>query len=83
MSAWTNFQVWWRGLVAAAIAGGANGVITGFAAVGIDPAAFQSAGRTARDAGDRGSERDDVRHYRRGGVFEAVAAAAGAVIRES
>ena len=40
MSAWTNFQVWWRGLVAAAIAGGANGVITGFAAVGIDPQHF-------------------------------------------
>ena len=40
MTAWTNFQVWWRGLVAAAIAGGANGVITGFAAVGIDPQHF-------------------------------------------
>ena len=40
MSAWTNFRVWWRGLVAAAVAGGANGVITGFAAVGIDPQHF-------------------------------------------
>ena len=40
MSAWTNFRVWGRGLAAAAIAGGANGVITGFAAVGIDPAHF-------------------------------------------
>lgn len=40
MSAWINFQVWWRGLVAAAVAGGANGVITGFAAVGIDPTHF-------------------------------------------
>ena len=40
MSAWTNFQVWWRGLLAAAIAGCANGVITGFAAVGIDPEHF-------------------------------------------
>jgi hypothetical protein len=40
MSAWTNFEVWWRGLVAAAIAGGANGIITGFAAVGIDPSHF-------------------------------------------
>jgi hypothetical protein len=40
MSAWTNFRVWWRGLLAAAIAGGANGVITGFAAVGIDPDHF-------------------------------------------
>jgi hypothetical protein len=40
MSAWTNFRVWWRGLMAAAIAGGANGVITGFAAVGIDPQHF-------------------------------------------
>jgi hypothetical protein len=40
VSAWTTFQVWWRGLLAAAIAGGANGVITGFAAVGIDPQHF-------------------------------------------
>jgi hypothetical protein len=40
VSAWTNFAVWWRGLIAAAIAGCANGVITGFAAVGIDPSHF-------------------------------------------
>jgi hypothetical protein len=40
VSAWTNFRVWSRGLAAAAIAGGANGVITGFAAVGIDPEHF-------------------------------------------
>lgn len=32
--------LWGKGIVAAAIAGGANGVITGFAAVGIDPAHF-------------------------------------------
>ena len=38
--AWKNFEVWWRGLMAAGIAGGANGVITGFAAVGIDPQHF-------------------------------------------
>jgi hypothetical protein len=40
MSAWKNFEVWWRGLLAAAVAGGANGVMTGFAAVGIDPQHF-------------------------------------------
>ena len=40
LSALQNFQVWWRGLAAAAIAGCANGVITGFAAVGIDPQHF-------------------------------------------
>ena len=40
MNAMQNFQIWWRGLAAAAIAGGANGVITGFAAVGIDPQHF-------------------------------------------
>jgi len=40
MSGWSNFAVWWRGLTAAGIAGGANGVITGFAAVGIDPEHF-------------------------------------------
>ena len=33
----SNWKAWLKGIVAAAIAGGANGVITGFAAVGIDP----------------------------------------------
>jgi hypothetical protein len=33
-------ELWGKGIVAAAVAGGANGVITGFAAVGIDPAHF-------------------------------------------
>ncbi|MBZ5644129.1 MAG: hypothetical protein LAO19_15310 [Acidobacteriia bacterium] len=37
MSIW---ETWLRGIAAAGIAGGANGVITGFAAVGIDPAHF-------------------------------------------
>ena len=35
-----RLEVWAKGLLAAAIAGGANGVITGFAAVGIDPGHF-------------------------------------------
>jgi hypothetical protein len=35
-----SVDVWLKGILAAAIAGGANGVITGFAAVGIDPAHF-------------------------------------------
>ena len=35
-----NWQIWLKGLLAAAIAGAANGVITGFAAVGIDPSHF-------------------------------------------
>ncbi len=33
-------EVWAKGLAAASIAGAANGVITGFAAVGIDPNHF-------------------------------------------
>jgi hypothetical protein len=37
MSKW---EIWLKGIAAAGIAGGANGVITGFAAVGIDPAHF-------------------------------------------
>jgi hypothetical protein len=37
MSKW---EAWLKGILAAAIAGAANGVITGFAAVGIDPAHF-------------------------------------------
>ena len=35
-----NLDLWLKGIVAAGIAGAANGVITGFAAVGIDPAHF-------------------------------------------
>ena len=35
-----SVELWGKGIVAAAIAGAANGVITGFAAVGIDPAHF-------------------------------------------
>ena len=36
----SRVEVWAKGLAAAAIAGAANGVITGFAAVGIDPSHF-------------------------------------------
>jgi len=32
--------VWLKGIVAAAISGGANGIVTGFAAIGIDPEHF-------------------------------------------
>lgn len=35
-----RWELWIKGMLAAAIAGAANGVITGFAAVGIDPAQF-------------------------------------------
>ncbi len=35
-----NMHLWAKGILAAAIAGAANGVITGFAAVGIDPQHF-------------------------------------------
>ncbi len=33
-------HIWIKGILAAAIAGAANGIITGFAAVGIDPQKF-------------------------------------------
>ena len=36
----TRFELWLKGIVAAAISGGAGGVLTGFAAVGIDPQHF-------------------------------------------
>ena len=36
----TRFHIWLKGIVAAAISGGAGGVLTGFAAVGIDPQHF-------------------------------------------
>lgn len=35
-----HFELWLKGMLAAAIAGAANGIITGFAAVGIDPSHF-------------------------------------------
>jgi hypothetical protein len=35
-----SLEIWFRGVVAAAISGGAGGVLTGFAAVGIDPQHF-------------------------------------------
>ncbi len=35
-----NWEIWLKGILAAAIAGAANGVITGFAAVGLDPQHF-------------------------------------------
>lgn len=35
-----SLELWAKGLLAAAVAGAANGVITGFAAVGIDPQHF-------------------------------------------
>ena len=35
-----RFHVWAKGILAAAISGAAGGVLTGFAAVGIDPAHF-------------------------------------------
>ena len=36
----TRIQIWLRGVLAAAISGAAGGVLTGFAAVGIDPQHF-------------------------------------------
>ncbi len=36
----SHWLAWWKGIAAAAIAGAANGIITGFAAVGIDPGHF-------------------------------------------
>jgi hypothetical protein len=35
-----RFELWFKGIVAAAISGGAGGVLTGIAAVGIDPQHF-------------------------------------------
>ena len=35
-----RFEVWLKGLLAAAISGAAGGVLTGFAALGIDPQHF-------------------------------------------
>ena len=36
----TRIEIWLRGLLAAAVSGGSGGILTGFAAVGIDPQHF-------------------------------------------
>jgi hypothetical protein len=36
----SHFQIWLKGILAAAISGAAGGVLTGLAAVGIDPQHF-------------------------------------------
>jgi len=36
----TRLQIWLKGILAAAISGAAGGMLTGFAAVGIDPQHF-------------------------------------------
>ncbi|GAC1632863.1 MAG: hypothetical protein NVS9B14_06720 [Candidatus Acidiferrum sp.] len=38
-----KLEIWLRGALAAAVSGGAGGVLTGFAAVGIDPQHFNLA----------------------------------------
>ncbi|MDE3117076.1 MAG: hypothetical protein KGL26_15855 [Pseudomonadota bacterium] len=35
-----DLRIWIKGIAAAAISGGANGIVTGFAAIGIDPNHF-------------------------------------------
>ena len=48
-----QFELWIKGVIAAAISGGAGGILTGFAAVGIDPQHFNlqaGAGATMRIA---------------------------------
>jgi hypothetical protein len=35
-----TWQIWVRGIAAAGISGAANGIVTGFAAIGIDPSHF-------------------------------------------
>jgi len=35
-----KWEIWLRGIIAAGVSGGANGVVTGFAAIGIDPNHF-------------------------------------------
>ncbi len=38
-----KWEIWIRGIFAAAVSGGANGIVTGFAAIGIDPNHFNLA----------------------------------------
>ena len=43
MRRYLKLELWLKGLAAAAISGGANGIVTGFAAIGIDPSHFNLA----------------------------------------
>ena len=48
-----RFRIWLKGILAAAVSGAAGGVLTGFAAVGIDPQHFNlqsGSGETLRIA---------------------------------
>jgi len=36
----SNLHIWIRGIIAAAVSGASGGILTGFAAVGIDPQHF-------------------------------------------
>jgi hypothetical protein len=50
----SRYHIWLKGILAAAISGAAGGVLTGFAAVGIDPQHFNlqaGMGATLRIAG--------------------------------
>lgn len=38
-----KWEIWIRGIFAAGVSGGANGVVTGFAAIGVDPNHFNFA----------------------------------------
>ncbi|MHB8756203.1 MAG: hypothetical protein ACYC92_14810 [Candidatus Acidiferrales bacterium] len=40
---WASTEVWLKGAAAAGISGAANGIVTGFAAIGIDPDHFNLA----------------------------------------
>jgi hypothetical protein len=54
MKRMTRVQIWMRGLLAAGISGAAGGMMTGLAAVGIDPAHFNlqaGMGATAKIGG--------------------------------
>ena len=70
-----QFEIWIKGIVAAAISGGAGGVLTGLAAVGIDPAAFQFANGNGSDVTYwRGGSLDQCGNRRRR-IFAEVTAA--------
>ena len=67
-------ETWQKGIAVAGNAGGASGVITGLAAVGIDPAHFNLQAGLHSTLAIAGGQPAHVRDYRRAGVSEAVAA---------
>ena len=70
-----RWELWLKGMIAAGIAGAANGVMTGFAAVGIDPSHFNLQSGFHNTIAIACRQRGNEQHHRGRRIFETVAVA--------